>query len=517
MAMRPERCFRAKSTSALHDGDARHVVRSLRARRDDDVPPRRVLALLLPRPRGLARRLVTPLASSSPRARLHPSPHHPVRRALARRPLDHFSFSSDATYRQRYFLCRRYAHPTDPVLFFYTGNEANVELYLNATGIMWESAERFGAALARRASLLRRVPPVELRPRLRRPAPRPARAPHLRTGHGGLRHPHPRRPPRTPRPGRPRRRLRRILRRHARHPDATRDPHLADAAVPDPRPYGPSRAKIRPSTPARSPWASPMTPQSRAALRRRARPTSAKPSPRASSSGRRRRDPRVFSPRRLARVPDGDANRRGEKTNRRQGRTRATSRRYQTSRLGLRLRLRLRPGYSPTRALRPAVASAMEWLQSAFDYLAMGNFPYPSGYILNGDGTLPAYPFRVACGGDVSDPNLERRGGDALVAALVDAAGRFTITRTTSRASTTTRGSTRTRTRTGNCGIGSFARRCTCPARGTASTTCSGRSRERDGGGGGMRGAMGGATETAVGGHRVRGPTIASGVQRRVE
>ena len=54
---------------------------------------------------------------------------------------------------------------------------------------------------------------------------------------------------------------------------------------------------------------------------------------------------------------------------------------------------------------------------------------------------------------------------------------RFTITRATRRVSTTTRGSTRTRTRTGNCGIGNFARRCTCPPRGTASRTCSGRSR----------------------------------------
>ncbi|KAJ9521980.1 hypothetical protein QJQ45_024858 [Haematococcus lacustris] len=37
------------------------------------------------------------------------------------------------------------------------------------------------------------------------------------------------------------------------------------------------------------------------------------------------------------------------------------------------------------------------WLASAWDYMAMGNFPYPSGYILNGHGQLPAYPVRVAC------------------------------------------------------------------------------------------------------------------------
>lgn len=28
---------------------------------------------------------------------------------------------------------------------------------------------------------------------------------------------------------------------------------------------------------------------------------------------------------------------------------------------------------------------------------AMGNYPYPSSYILSGEGTLPAYPVRVAC------------------------------------------------------------------------------------------------------------------------
>ena len=37
------------------------------------------------------------------------------------------------------------------------------------------------------------------------------------------------------------------------------------------------------------------------------------------------------------------------------------------------------------------------WLNEALSYMAMGNFPYPSTYILNGDGTLPAFPVRVAC------------------------------------------------------------------------------------------------------------------------
>lgn len=32
-------------------------------------------------------------------------------------------------------------------IFFYFGNEDNVELYVNHTGLMWESAEEFGALL----------------------------------------------------------------------------------------------------------------------------------------------------------------------------------------------------------------------------------------------------------------------------------------------------------------------------------------------------------------------------------
>ena len=92
-------------------------------------------------------------------------------------PLDHFSFATfGETFRQRYFLCTHFskrlynddndnddeqsrdrddgdsdaadhAAAVDPPIFFYTGNEANVELYLNATGIMWESAQQFKAIL----------------------------------------------------------------------------------------------------------------------------------------------------------------------------------------------------------------------------------------------------------------------------------------------------------------------------------------------------------------------------------
>lgn len=51
----------------------------------------------------------------------------------------------------------------------------------------------------------------------------------------------------------------------------------------------------------------------------------------------------------------------------------------------------------------------------------MGNLPYPSSYILNGNGILPAYPVRVAC------EALREKGlqGTDLLSAFADAIGVF--------------------------------------------------------------------------------------------
>ncbi len=43
------------------------------------------------------------------------------------------------------------------------------------------------------------------------------------------------------------------------------------------------------------------------------------------------------------------------------------------------------------------VGLLLGWLQSAWAYMAMGDYPFPSTYILNGQGVLPAWPVRVAC------------------------------------------------------------------------------------------------------------------------
>ena len=60
--------------------------------------------------------------------------------------LDHFDFSEKRVWQQRFFTYDAYWKPGGPVLF-YCGNEANVELYVNATGLMWERAADMGARL----------------------------------------------------------------------------------------------------------------------------------------------------------------------------------------------------------------------------------------------------------------------------------------------------------------------------------------------------------------------------------
>lgn len=63
--------------------------------------------------------------------------------------LDHFSWESPSpgnvtSFAQRYMVHDAFWHAGGPI-FFYTGNEADVELYANNTGLMWENAEEFGA------------------------------------------------------------------------------------------------------------------------------------------------------------------------------------------------------------------------------------------------------------------------------------------------------------------------------------------------------------------------------------
>jgi lysosomal Pro-X carboxypeptidase len=64
------------------------------------------------------------------------------------RYLDNFDYAERRTFRQRVFTYEGFwsKAPTAPILF-YCGNEASVELYINATGLMWESGASMNALL----------------------------------------------------------------------------------------------------------------------------------------------------------------------------------------------------------------------------------------------------------------------------------------------------------------------------------------------------------------------------------
>lgn len=68
-------------------------------------------------------------------------------------PVDHFAPrrppGQGLVWKQRYIVCRTdlLARSEGAPILFYAGNEADVELYVNATGLMWEHADELGAAL----------------------------------------------------------------------------------------------------------------------------------------------------------------------------------------------------------------------------------------------------------------------------------------------------------------------------------------------------------------------------------
>ncbi|CAK0734809.1 hypothetical protein CVIRNUC_000484 [Coccomyxa viridis] len=67
------------------------------------------------------------------------------------------------------------------------------------------------------------------------------------------------------------------------------------------------------------------------------------------------------------------------------------------------------------------VAQLADWASSAWDYMAMGNYPYPSTYILNGGGEMPAFPVRVAC----ESMRAENMSTRELLPAFADSLGIF--------------------------------------------------------------------------------------------
>ncbi|GAB9469914.1 hypothetical protein Gpo141_00007176 [Globisporangium polare] len=63
--------------------------------------------------------------------------------------LDHFRANGGGgTFEQRYFVCSQETfNPKNGTIFFYFGAEADVLLYLNSTGLMWENAKAFNALI----------------------------------------------------------------------------------------------------------------------------------------------------------------------------------------------------------------------------------------------------------------------------------------------------------------------------------------------------------------------------------
>ena len=352
-----------------------------------------------------------------------------------RQRLDHFSFgtASDdpktAFFSQRYFLCAtRHFDADAPAVFFYTGNEADVELYVNATGLMWEmSAENGTRALlvfaehryygqSRPSAMDDREAPK--RDRLAFLNAEQALADYAEL----LRHVASRDVPRIAREQRRRQRRSRVTRGGSRNDDAiglandendaekrreTRDeafdpesvavvafggsyggmlatwfrakyPHFVDGAVAGSAPIWSFTGETPPVDP------------NAFALGVSFDATAWGGSPAACEGNVRAAFAELLS--------------------------RTSSRRGVAS---VAAPLRLCASSVPTTA--DDVVRIAYWLQDAFDYLAMGNFPYPDSYILMGDGTLPAFPFRAACAKTASDPDLSSKGDpDAFLRVLAD-------------------------------------------------------------------------------------------------
>ncbi|XP_055926589.1 lysosomal Pro-X carboxypeptidase-like isoform X2 [Argiope bruennichi] len=61
--------------------------------------------------------------------------------------VDHFGFTTNKTYEQRYLANYKYYNPVNGSIFFYTGNEGVIDVFVNNTGFMEEIAPEFSAAV----------------------------------------------------------------------------------------------------------------------------------------------------------------------------------------------------------------------------------------------------------------------------------------------------------------------------------------------------------------------------------
>jgi lysosomal Pro-X carboxypeptidase len=371
---------------------------------------------------------------------------------LLEQPLDHFSFGNTETFQQRYFLCAldQFA-PHKPALYFYTGNEANVELYVNATGVMWETSQfnpelnaalvfaehrYYGGsrpksmddsslskkqrlafltseqALADYAVLIRHVREVDLRRVADTDIGRVGDyndsdngdtgkdgADETETGNTFAERKH-----RTGNKYNPEKLAVIVFGGSYGGMLSTwmrlKYPHLVDGAVAGSAPVWSFMGEVPSVNP--NTFASGVTFDASAW---------------GGSGALCEGTVRAGFAELIGRIDDESLSEESSQV------LTGTNTRYREP--------SVTDSYdSVTKALRLCPASAIKnsqdiltaayWLQDSFDYLAMGNFPYPDSYILMGDGELPAFPFRKACGGELSDPATKRKGGSALIAALAD-------------------------------------------------------------------------------------------------
>lgn len=61
--------------------------------------------------------------------------------------VDHFGYTNDDYFLQRYLINLEFYSPQNGSVFFYTGNEGDIVMFANNTGFMWENAAKFNAAL----------------------------------------------------------------------------------------------------------------------------------------------------------------------------------------------------------------------------------------------------------------------------------------------------------------------------------------------------------------------------------
>lgn len=298
--------------------------------------------------------------------------------------LDHFSWvpppDGKLTYKQRFYVCDKYWHKSAASvtekgpIFFYVGNEADVTLYLNNTGLMWESAAEFGALLVfaehRYYGESKPYTGSKLRNNMQYLTAEQAMADYAELiaelksdlqaeqspvigfggSYGGM--------------------LASWMR--------MKYPHVLDGAIAGSAPI----------------WAFPGE------------------------------DPPVDSGA-FAKIVTRDATPAGGSAKACAGNLRNAWKQltewgsYDEGRGHIKEAMQLCPAANLSND--DDVDTLAQWAQNAFDYLAMGDYPYPSNYMLNGQGVLPAYPMRAAC------QPLSTQGltGSALLEGLHQAVGTF--------------------------------------------------------------------------------------------